>query len=130
MAPLAPHEQRRLQDNRLQRVDFAAADPLVPLRPRPEFFHRRLVRRPPRVLSASRQLTLACLSPLVSDVMAFFEGVDAGGGRSDLAEEIGQQGLRFVDDWWSWSDQQAYVRRLASAPRSLCATPEPLYADV
>lgn len=42
--------------------------------------------------------------------MSFFEGVESG-GRSDLAEEIGSQGLRFVDDWWSWSDQQAYVRR-------------------
>lgn len=42
--------------------------------------------------------------------MAFFEGVDAANGRADLAEEIGNQGLAFVEDWWSWSDQQAYVR--------------------
>lgn len=47
--------------------------------------------------------------------MVFFEGVDDGGGRSDLAEEIGHQGLKFVDDWWSWSDQQAYVRRMMSS---------------
>lgn len=44
--------------------------------------------------------------------MAFFEGLDGSSARSDLAEEIGYQGLAFVEDWWSWSDQQAYVRLL------------------
>ena len=42
--------------------------------------------------------------------MAFFAGwPDGTPGHDDLAEKIGEHGVRFVRDHWRWEDAQAYV---------------------